>query len=162
MTGLGIQAWVLSLIGIRAALSHRECLEILEVLRILGNSYRLASLGAGSIVIYGRFTFDFCMIIAACTARNIASRQFVQQAIGSIPIRSVTANVGPRGRRPVSPTCTICGFSKERAGAPAGQSFASQADQFCVVESERGEPGSFSSSLAVMSKRVSKPSLNRE
>lgn len=97
MTGLGIQTWVLSLIGIRAALSHREYLEILEVLRILGNSYRLASLGAGSSVIYGRFTFDFCRIIAACTARSIASRQSVQQAIGSIRIGNVTANVGPRG-----------------------------------------------------------------
>lgn len=100
MTGLGIQTWVLSLIGIRATLSHREYLEILEVLRILCNSYRLASLGAGSTVICGRFTFDFCRIIAAGTARNLASRQSVQQAIGSIRIRIVTANVGPRRASP--------------------------------------------------------------
>jgi hypothetical protein len=102
MTGLGIQAWVLSLIGVRAALSHREYLEILEVLRILCNSYRLASLGAGSTVIYGRFTFDFCRIIAAGTARNLASRQSVRQAIGSIRTRNGTANVGPRGRTQTS------------------------------------------------------------
>lgn len=102
MTGIGIQAWVLSLIGIRAALSHREYLEILEVLRILCNSYRLASLGAGTTVIFGRFTFEFCRIIAAGTARNLASRQSVQQAIGSIRIRNVTANVGPRGRAQTS------------------------------------------------------------
>jgi hypothetical protein len=98
MTGLGLQAWLLSLIGIRAALAHREYLEILEVIRILGNSYRLASLGVGSTVVYGRFTLDFCRVIAAGIARNLSSRHSVQQAIGSIRIGNLMANVGPRGR----------------------------------------------------------------
>ena len=51
MTGFGIQAWLLSSIGIRTAFVHREIMEILELLHILGNSYRLASLGVGSAVV---------------------------------------------------------------------------------------------------------------
>ena len=78
MTGLGIQAWLLSLIGIRTAFVHREILEMLELLHILGNSYRLASLGVGSAVVYGRFTLGFCRTVVIGAAYDLASRWSVQ------------------------------------------------------------------------------------
>ena len=65
MTGLGIQAWGLLLIGIRSAFAHHEIMEMLEVLQILGNSFRLASVGVGSSLVYARFTFNFCRAIAS-------------------------------------------------------------------------------------------------
>ncbi len=74
MTGLGIQAWLLSLIGVRTAFVHREIMEVLELLHILGNSYRLASLGVGSAVVYGRFTLGFCRTVVVGAACNLASR----------------------------------------------------------------------------------------
>lgn len=112
MTGLGIQAWVLSLIGIRSALAHRELLEMLEVLHILGNSYRLASMGAGSTVLYGRFTFDFCRTIAAGRARSFVSRQSVRKSIRNIRIRNVAVNIGSRERSRASESFE---FTCERA-----------------------------------------------
>jgi len=74
MTGFGIQAWLLSSIGIRTAFVHREIMEILELLHILGNSYRLASLGGGSAVVYGRFTLGFCRTVAVGAVCHLASR----------------------------------------------------------------------------------------
>ena len=74
MTGLGIQAWLMSLIGIRTAFVHREIMEMLEVLHILGNSYRLASLGVGSAAIYCRFTLAFCRTVVVIAACSFASR----------------------------------------------------------------------------------------
>jgi hypothetical protein len=74
MTGLGIQAWLLSVIGIRTAFVYREIMEMLEVLHILGNSYRLASLGVGSAVVYCRFTLAFCRTVVAAVACNLTSR----------------------------------------------------------------------------------------
>jgi hypothetical protein len=65
MTGLGIQAWLLSSIGIRTVF----------VLHILGNSYRLASLGVGSAVVYGRFTLGFCRTVVIGAVCNLASRE---------------------------------------------------------------------------------------
>lgn len=73
MTGLGVQAWLLSSIGIRSALAHREVMEMLEVLHMLGNSYHLASLGVSSAVVYGRFTLGFCRTIVVGAACNLAS-----------------------------------------------------------------------------------------
>lgn len=70
MTGLGIQAWVLPLIGIRSTFAHHEIMGMLEVLHILGNSYRLASSGRSSVV-YGRFTLGFCGIIVAGAICNL-------------------------------------------------------------------------------------------
>jgi hypothetical protein len=40
-------------------------MEMLEVLQILGNSFRLASVGVGSSLVYARFTFNFCRAIAS-------------------------------------------------------------------------------------------------
>lgn len=74
MTGLGIQVWLMSLIGIRTALVHREIMEMLEVFHILGNSYRLASLGVGSAVVYCRFTLAFCWTVVVIAACNLTSR----------------------------------------------------------------------------------------
>ncbi len=74
MTGLGIQAWLMALIGIRTAFVHREIMEMLEVLHILSNSYRLASLGVGSAVVYCRFTLAFCRTVVVIAACNLASR----------------------------------------------------------------------------------------
>ncbi len=64
MTGFGIQIWMLSMIGIRSAVAHREIMEMLEIVHILGNSYRLASSGFGSTALLGRFTFGFCKTMA--------------------------------------------------------------------------------------------------
>ena len=89
MTGLGIQAWLMSLIGIRTAFVHREIMEMLEVLHILGNSYRLASLGVCSPAVYGRFIVNFCVAFATSAADRLreatassALRQAVQLADG--------------------------------------------------------------------------------
>jgi hypothetical protein len=54
MTGLGIQVWALPLNGIRIAFGYMYLTELFDVLRILSNSYRLASTtGGGSGVVYG-------------------------------------------------------------------------------------------------------------
>ena len=86
MTGLGIQAWVLPLIGVRSALLCCHVMEVLDALHVLGNSYRLASLGVCSAAVYGRFVLDFCSAAATravgrlgscvCRARPPASRRF--------------------------------------------------------------------------------------
>ena len=90
MTSLCIQAWVLPLIGIRSALAHSEIMEMLEVLDFLGNSYRLASSGGSSSVVYSRFTFDFCRAFAAGTACNLASRRSALQALRNVRTRNAT------------------------------------------------------------------------
>ena len=73
MTALGIHAWLLSSIGIRTAFVHREIMEMLELLHALGNSYRLASLGVGSALVYGRFTLGFCRTVVIGAVCNRAS-----------------------------------------------------------------------------------------
>jgi hypothetical protein len=62
---LGIQALAPLLNGIRTAFGHGDFMELLGALHILGNSYRLASMGAGSTMLYGRFTAGFCRTIVA-------------------------------------------------------------------------------------------------
>ena len=69
MTGIGIQI-VLPFIGIRSAFAHHEIMVMLELLHILGNSYRLASCGDGSGVVYGWFTLSFCRTVVALTISN--------------------------------------------------------------------------------------------
>ncbi|WP_407154188.1 hypothetical protein [Bradyrhizobium sp. STM 3557] len=69
MTSFGIQALILPLIGFHAASIYHELLEALELARVLANSYRLASSGLGSGLIYGRFIFDFCKTVAAGATR---------------------------------------------------------------------------------------------
>jgi hypothetical protein len=59
MSSLGLQAWVQLLNGIRTAFGHSEFMELFEVLHVLCNSYRLASSGVSSSIVYGRFTVDF-------------------------------------------------------------------------------------------------------
>lgn len=59
----------LTLVGIHSALTHHEFIGLIEIVRVLGNSYRLASSEPGSGVLYGRFTFNFCMAIVASVAR---------------------------------------------------------------------------------------------
>lgn len=73
MTALGIHAWLLSSIGIRTAFFNREIMEMLELLHALGNSYRLASLGVGSALVYGRFTLGFCRTVVIGAVRNRAA-----------------------------------------------------------------------------------------
>jgi hypothetical protein len=97
MTGLGIQTWVLPLIGIRSALAHSELMEVLEVIHIVGNSYRLASLGVNSGIVYGRFTLDFCRTVAASIVWNVASRRSVFVAFRNVKqLEAWTAPVGYR------------------------------------------------------------------
>jgi len=74
MTGLGIQAWLLPLIGVRSALLYCHVMEVLDAFHVLGNSYRLASLGVGSAVVYCRFTLAFCRTVVVVAACNLASR----------------------------------------------------------------------------------------
>lgn len=76
MTGVGIQAWVLALLGIRSAFAHQEIAAAIEMLHVLGNSYRLASSGVVSGAVYGRFTFGFCRAVAVAVVDHLASRRF--------------------------------------------------------------------------------------
>lgn len=55
---------ILALIGVRSVFTHREIMELIELLRILGNSYRIASSGVGSGLLYVRFALYFCRTIA--------------------------------------------------------------------------------------------------
>jgi hypothetical protein len=60
MTSVGIQAFMLSVAGVHSALTHHELIRMIEITRILGNSYRLASSGPGSSLLYGRLAVNFC------------------------------------------------------------------------------------------------------
>lgn len=75
MTGLGIQAWVLTLLGIRSAFAHQEIAMALEIIHALGNSYRLASSGVISSVAYGRLAMIFCRTAVAGLLADLLSRQ---------------------------------------------------------------------------------------
>jgi hypothetical protein len=74
MTGSGIQAWVLCLIGIRSASAYQEIATMLEMIHVLSNSYLLASSGAGSSVLYGRSAIGFCRAAVIGAVGNFASR----------------------------------------------------------------------------------------
>ncbi len=65
MTNAGLLTWMLPLIGIRSTFAHHEIMEVVELCRALGNSYRLASSEAGSTWLYCRVTFNFLKAIAA-------------------------------------------------------------------------------------------------
>ena len=58
MSNFGIQALML-------ALPQYELMEMAEITRALGNSYRLAVLEPGSSALYGRFICSFCRITVA-------------------------------------------------------------------------------------------------
>jgi len=68
MSTIGIQA-LLALASTHLMLTHLELTETIELVRALGNSYRLAVSEPGSSVVYGRFTLDFFKTIVACLAR---------------------------------------------------------------------------------------------
>jgi hypothetical protein len=71
ITSLGIQAFVgipavaQLLNAVRIASGHSDLTELLGVLHILGDSYRLASMGVGSTMLHGRFTASFCRTVVA-------------------------------------------------------------------------------------------------
>ena len=90
----GMQAWVLCLIEVRSASAYQEIAPMLEMIRVLGNSYRLASSGVGSGVLYGRFAIGFCRALLIGAVGNFASRR----------LRHASATLGAR-------------FSSSRSGA---------------------------------------------
>lgn len=64
MSSIGIQALLLPLLGIHSALTHQELMGLFEITRGLRTSYRFASSEPGAGALYGRFTLNFCRIIA--------------------------------------------------------------------------------------------------
>ena len=68
MIGSGFQALMPPLADIHWVLAHSELTAVLELLRILGNSYRLATSEVGSTLLYGRFAFHVCRSIVASVA----------------------------------------------------------------------------------------------
>jgi len=64
MTNAGILTWMLTLIGIRSTFAHHEIMEAVELLRAVGNSYRLACSETGSTLVYFRLIFNFLKVIA--------------------------------------------------------------------------------------------------
>ena len=87
MTGLGIQVWGLLLNGLRIGSWHSNVMELLEVLRVLGHSYRLASMGGGSGVVFSRFTLAFCTTLVAATVCKLAWQRPALQAFRGVRIR---------------------------------------------------------------------------
>lgn len=75
MTGSGIHAWVLPLIGGSSAFLYQEIAPMLELIHVLGNSYRLASSGLVSSILYGRFAMGFCRAVVIGAVGNFASRR---------------------------------------------------------------------------------------
>lgn len=69
MSSVGIQVLVLPLAGIHLAMTYHELTGLLEVARVLSNSYRQASSDPGSGALYGRFIFSFCRTIVTVVAR---------------------------------------------------------------------------------------------
>jgi hypothetical protein len=93
MTGLGIQEWGLLLNGLRIGFWHSNVMELLEVLRVLSHSYRLASMGGSSDVVFSRFTLGFCRTVVAATVCKLAWRRPALQAFCGVRIRNATLNV---------------------------------------------------------------------
>jgi hypothetical protein len=69
MINIGIQALLLSHGGLHLTLTHHELMEMIEILRALGNSYRLAASEPGSGILYGRLAFNFCRGVVMWAAR---------------------------------------------------------------------------------------------
>jgi hypothetical protein len=53
--------------GLRIGFWHTNALLLLEVLRVVCQSYGLASMGGNSGVVFGRFTIDFCRALVVTT-----------------------------------------------------------------------------------------------
>ncbi|MGT2441151.1 hypothetical protein ACU4GH_41115 [Bradyrhizobium betae] len=69
MSNIGIQALLLPLASLHLMLTHHEFMEAIELVRVLGNSYRLAALEPGSGLLYGRLAFNFCRGVVMWIAR---------------------------------------------------------------------------------------------
>jgi hypothetical protein len=75
VTGLGIQAWGLLFNGLRIAPGHGNVVDFLEILRVLGHSYRLASAGDGSGIVFGRFMLGFSRTVVAVIVCELILRK---------------------------------------------------------------------------------------
>ena len=93
MSALGIQAWALLLSGVRIGSWHSNVVELLEVLRVLGNSYRLASVGGSSCVFLGRFALGFFRTVVAANTGKLTWRMTALQALRGFRIRNATLNI---------------------------------------------------------------------
>lgn len=81
MTGVGMQALLLPLLGIHSALAHHELIGLYEIARILGASYRFASSQPGSGALYGRFTLNFCKVIVGGVAHYVLMDRSIDDAV---------------------------------------------------------------------------------
>ncbi len=102
MTGLGIQAWGLLLNGLRIGFWHGNVMDVLEILRVFGHSYRLASMGGSSVVVFSRFTLGFCWTVVVTTVFKRAWRMPALQALtlsgtGSSQFGGFAAGTSSRG-----------------------------------------------------------------
>jgi hypothetical protein len=75
MTGLGIHAWFLTLLGIRSAFVHQEIAAALEIAHVLGNSYRMACSGTVSGAVCSRFAMTLCNTAVAGHVDDLAARR---------------------------------------------------------------------------------------
>jgi hypothetical protein len=75
MTGLGIHAWFLTLLGIRSVFVHQEIAAALEIAHVLGNSYRMACSGAGSGAVCSRLAMTLCKTAVAGLVDDLAARR---------------------------------------------------------------------------------------
>ena len=75
MTGLGIHAWVLTLFGIRSALVHQEIATALEIVHVLGNSYRMASSGTVPGAVCSRLAITLCKAAVAGLVDRLAAQR---------------------------------------------------------------------------------------
>ena len=80
MSGIGIQALLLPLLGIHSALTHQELMGLFEITRGLGTSYRFASSEPGAGALYGRFTLNFCRIVAGGVAHYASMERSIDEA----------------------------------------------------------------------------------
>ncbi|WP_027571572.1 hypothetical protein [Bradyrhizobium sp. WSM1743] len=81
MSGAGLQALLLPLLGIHSALAHHELMGLLEIARVLGASYRFASSGSGLGALYGRFTLNFCRIVVGGVVHQASMERSIGEAV---------------------------------------------------------------------------------
>ena len=81
MSGAGLQALLLPLLGIHSALAHHELTGLLEIARVLGAAYRFASSGSGLGALYGRLTLNFCRIILGGVVHQVSVEWSIEGAI---------------------------------------------------------------------------------
>ncbi|WFU26915.1 hypothetical protein QA649_12145 [Bradyrhizobium sp. CB1717] len=108
MSSLGIQALLLSLLGIHSALTHHEIMGLLAIARGLGASYRFASSEPGAGVFYGRVTLSFCRFVAGVIARYASMESLIDlSGLDAVALARgmgcAGQCVGPRARRGATP-----------------------------------------------------------